>query len=583
MSVESITRQLEIVKGLMGYRYGDADVDSRVTRALATQLTAWGISDIRDFGRVNDTLDIDCTEYGGHTGRLNGFHYINKRTGASLTPVSWIGFTGTGIYEGMGYGSSGGFYCGGANDLTYEWDSRFDNYIGDAGEIGDNRIQIFVQFTQDGVPYFIARLFNTRGMSFWQAVKELATIALAAISFVVPGVNAAVAGQIFGSLAVSYPALTAAASQVMLNTALSGGDVEAAVKSVAYSYLGNAAGGIVQGVSDSEALGRLAAAATTAAAQGGDVQRAVEMAALRLVPSVASDAVEFFQSGSDADQSANVALPATDQSVTFDSNPGDSSMSIFDIPSTPPSQDWDELYAASVASPSIEEMASWAPAIVDFNVALDSDSVPLTAPTFEEFGFSLDDLFASVTGETPHATPVSATGEGGALPAVIAQTPANEAVDTPASAFFDDITWDGTVDKLTSLAIAAIRVHQAYQAANRPPVQPAVQTTRGGGVQTVRTDGTLTTTDPTTGRVVVTRPPAGVPYELPGGAGAVINNGNGTYTVVSPDGQTATRSYAGDVPLSGIARVQPESWVPGVPNWAILAGAAGIFAVIVRK
>lgn len=582
----TVKEQLEIVKGLMGYRYGDPDIDARVTDAIAAQMATWGISDIRNFGRVEDSLQIDCTEYGGHTGVLSGFHYVNNRTGASITPVSWTGFTGTGAYEGMGYGGSGGFWCGQYtnpdSEFTYEWDSRFNNYIGDAGIQGENRIQIFVNFTQDGIPYFTAKLFNTRGMSFWQAVRELATIAIAAVTFVVPGVNAAVAGSIFGSFATAYPALTAAASQVMLQTALSGGDVEAAVKSVAYSYLGQSAGGIVAGVSDSESIGQMAAAATTAAARGGDVQQAVAMTALRLAPSAISDVVDYLQS----DTEISIDAPpesALDLALSVESAPsvitGDTAVSIFDIPTSAPSQDWDSLYTSANAAPDLDEIASWAPATVDFGTVFDNGSVPTVAPIFEPMGYSLDDLFASATGSVPETAPAAATG----LSDAIVNTPADTPVDVPASSFFEDMTWDDTVDKLTSLAVAALRVNQAYQAANRPPTQPAVSATRAGTTQTARSDGTLATVDPATGRAVVTRPPAGVPYELPNGAGAVVNNGNGTYTVVSPTGQTTTRSYASDVPLSGVARVQAETWVAGVPNWAILAAGVGAFALIARR
>lgn len=574
----TVREQLEIVKGLMGYRYGDAEVDARVTDAIANQMRAWGVTDIRDFGRANDSLAVDCMQWGAYTGILSGFHFVNTRTNASLTPVHWNSFTGTGLYEDVRFGPTGGVFCGfyknSEDDYSYYWDSRFDNYLGDAGNVGDNLIQIFAHFLPDGIPYFSARLFNQRGMSFGQALKELATIVFAAVTFVVPGVNAAVAGSIFGSFATAYPALTAAASQVMMQTALSGGDVEAAVKNVALSYVGQSAGTVVQGVSDSQALGQLAAAATTAAASGGDVEAAVARAALRMVPAAVSGAVDYFQSDSLPDAEIyDPGVPAT--APVFET--GENDMSIFDIPTSAPSMDWDPLYQASIAAPDLEEMASWAPAVTDIGIAFDNGSVPLNAPTFEPIGYSLDDLFTAATGEAPIATPVSADGSGGALPAAIAAAPAGEALDTPASSFFSEVTWDDTVDNLTDLAIAAIRVHQAYQVANRPPVQPAVQTTRAGAAQTARPDGTLATVEQTTGRTVVTRPPVGVPYELPGG-GAVINNGNGTYTTVSATGETVTRSYAVDVPLSGIARVQPETWIDGVPNWAIIgASVIGLF------
>lgn len=576
----SVREQLEIVKGLMGYRYGDSQVDLMVTDYIASVFSAWGLKDIRDLGVRAVSEAGSCYPFNDDTGvqsavpvSRSGYQFVNVKTGSPVSIAFWNDFFSN---ETQCYLTGRGFPIqrGTSYRFCYDVDGESESDQS-AGRIGDNSLFVWVLFTENGIPYFTAQLFNRRGMGLWAAIKELATIVLAAVTFVVPGVNAAIAGSIFGSLATAYPALTAAASQVMLNTALSGGDVEAAVKSVAYSYLGQSAGGLVEGVTDSDALGKLAAAATSAAAQGGDVERAVALTALRLAPEALTDVVDYY-----SDDSTAVAItPVVDSN---DIPIGDTNVSIFDIPAAAPTIDWDVEYQANVSAPSIDEIASWAPAVVEIGVPFDGGNVPLAAPAFEPIGYSLDDLFAAATGETPHATPVAVDGSGGALSTAIASAPANQPVDTPASSFFDDITWDDTVDKLSALAVAAIKVHQAYQAANRPPVQPAIQTTRTGSTQTARSDGVLSTTDPATGRVVVTRPPAGVPYALPDG-GAVVNNGNGTYTVISPTGAAVTRSYSSDIPVSGVARVQPATWIDGVPNWATMLIAAGAIAVVAKR
>ncbi len=83
------------------------------------------------------------------------------------------------------------------------------------------------------------------------------------------------------------------------------------------------------------------------------------------------------------------------------------------------------------------------------------------------------------------------------------------------------------------------------------------------------------------GRAVVTRPQAGVPYALPDGS-VIINNGDGTYNLVSTAGQTTRRAYPASVPQVGSVAVQKE-WIPGVPNWAVLAGGGLLAALAMRR
>lgn len=585
MSAANIRRQLEIVSGLFGYRYGPGDLHEWVLNQLSAVLSYY-VADIRDLGIERST--VRCCKTPGYSDEygegppsdcidLPTSYYINKKTGKRLTGIARV--------AGIGYMiSSGGAVSAGAQcqyrsncpsdlPLCFSGSAQTGVYMrpGDVESKGIlfetighyepdgnlSNVVIYVKWTDDGVPYFLA--YRKPRKSQNQVFKEFLSMAVVAASFVIPGLGPTLASSVFGSFAAAYPAVANAIVNVAMQTALNGGDVESAVERVAAGALGAQAGTFINGVSDSAALGRLTSVATSAAVRGESIQDAVSGAALSLAPALASDvssAVQNFVSQPDA---ISVDIPSEGAAV-----------SIFDIPTQAPTQYVD--YDFDLAD--IEAMGAgqvFTPAVVPASGAL---GVPDFAPTLDaSAGYSLDDFLASdlVTFDQQTGVPVSAPP---AVQAVIDATP----IEAPATSFFENVTFENVVDKVTDLAIGAIRIHQAYQAANRPPVQPVQQTTRAGGVQTARPDGTLTTTDPATGRPVVTRPPAGVPYEVPGG-GLMMNNGDGTYTVVSASGQSVTRAYTSTVPPSGVAVVQPAQWVSGVPNAAILGGGA-LFAAL---
>ena len=582
----------------MGYQYGDENVDRLTTEFIANTLARWGLNDIRELAvKEITTHTLDCGDFDGDGNvvpskvALRAYFFQNRKTGGQVSPNIHIDFVDNADYD-IGFRScavsSTGNFSNGAYRFMAADDNTLENTV--AGQIGDNVIRVWVKFTDTGIPYFFADLFNTRGMSFGQALQQLATIALAAATFVVPGVNAAIASTIFGPLATAYPALTAAASNVMINTALNGGDVETAVKNTVASYLGQSSGQLVSGLADSQVAGQLAAAAVSAAARGGDVEQAIATTALRLAPAAAVDlfspavqpitntnpvydsptitpAVEPAMSIFDIPSSAPV-LDDVDYS-SFDFSPG-GDFSGFDLYSYPLDMSGDPMFDSSALGPNLSSLdVPMTPGVLS---PLESDPVstfsgdsmsdvtntfvPTSAPTFQTL--SADESFSGPT-------------EGSSIGS------------DDGSAFFGDVSFRDVVQGISDTAIALLRVNQAYQAAGRPSIQPATRTTVSGANQTVRADGTVVTTDPVTGAVAVNRAPVGVPYALPNGS-VVTNNGDGTYTTISSSGARTSQyppinSSAGNVfsPLTG------STIVSGVPNWAIIGGGAAALALLLKR
>jgi hypothetical protein len=147
--------------------------------------------------------------------------------------------------------------------------------------------------------------------------------------------------------------------------------------------------------------------------------------------------------------------------------------------------------------------------------------------------------------------------------------------DTPPVVIADDGNTGNfgrdALDFLTQAAIAAIKVNQAYQATQQKPPVRINTNPASGPVATA--GGMLVTRNPLTGATQTARPQAGTPYALGDGSGRVIiNNGDGTYDVISANGARQHLTY--------------PSGVPGEPtNWGLLAliGIGGMFALKALK
>lgn len=361
---------------------------------------------------------------------------------------------------------------------------------------GDKYQYIKVLYLRDGEYFKPVASYPIRLRSSWVEFRDDGLIPVASIvlafgggAFIAGAIGPALMGATF---AAQYPVLTSAIGQVVLQTAVNGGNMADAVKgtvlSIGSGYAGAQVGATLSQALDSQYVAAAASAAVKAALTDRDIKEAVAMALLQQ----GANGVNLMQAAQPRLGDAWWSEPAAPQA----------SADYFDPVYDPPS--W------------------WS---VDFNPSADFSWSPST-PTVTS---------------TPAPAPVS-TDTGGA--------------------------W---IANLTNLALAAIKVNQAYQASKAP--QPRTMTQAGGMQKTPNPDGTVSVRNPATGQVSLQRPEVGVPYVLADGR-SIINNGDGTYSLILPDGSVQRRSYP--TTPSGASSSGPPAWL--TPTTAALAAGGLLLA-----
>lgn len=155
------------------------------------------------------------------------------------------------------------------------------------------------------------------------------------------------------------------------------------------------------------------------------------------------------------------------------------------------------------------------------------------------------------------------------------------APNTPASANSDSSDWVGSiVTGVTALAAAAMKLIPTIQALRNGDVIKSGSMTNAGTV-TANNNGTITTRNTSTGQVSTTIPAVGKAYQTPDG-NIITNNGNGTYTVVKPDGTRYTGNYTSTSTTGGLT-VGAGTGFFSNPQNVMLAGGAALLAVLLLK
>lgn len=383
------------------------------------------------------------------------------------------------------------------------------------------------------------------------------TSASLALSIVMPaaGINigAALGGQIVGAtFAAAYPGVTAALGNIAIATAMNGGNVGAAVAGAALAYGSGIVGNSARAYTGSVLAGRVAASATNALVSGRDVESAISQTVLTY--GIQGGAMSLFDwIGNWGDQ------PAGDGSG-FTFNPDGSY--------TPPIGYIDPISGQPLL-PSIFDNPDWGnwwenpnfgwnfgfnfdPSVV-FNPGTLAPSLP---PAW------------TPTGASPPASPALPAPSPGAAPAP-SQTPAP---GVPSNAFNPT----AVINTVTQAAMAALSLVRAYRDVMNPrPVTQARSVAANGAVTATTSNGMIQTRNPA-GFVTSQLPPVGVPHSTVDG-NLIVNNGDGTYTVIYPDGRTEVKRYppgAGGESLGGFGGDLPAIGL-------IAAGAALLF--IARK
>lgn len=318
--------------------------------------------------------------------------------------------------------------------------------------------------------------------SSWVQFRDADLIPIASVALAVVGgaLAQAIGRAVVGTqLAAAYPSLPGLVGNVALQTAASGGDIAAAVQNAALSLVGAQAGALVGG----GAIGAATSAATSAALKGGDLKTAVASSLL----SYGAKNVDF-----DSFFSADSAMGADPIQMDVQSfEPTASQVTAFD-------------YGAAMADdygppePASWETVNWSQVIPQNDYTTDRGTWALDMPMYGGESISVD------------PAPASSFDAGDVL-----------------------VT-------LTNAALAVIKVNAAYQATQAPAPRTAVQ--QGSYVKTPNPNGTVTVRNTQTGATQVTKPEVGTPYVMANGS-TIINNGNGTFTTIRPDGTATTSAY----------------------------------------
>lgn len=351
----------------------------------------------------------------------------------------------------------------------------------------------------------------------WESSSDAADIRMAAITFIsffaftalpLGGIsvgNAIGSAVLPASVSAAYPALTTAIGNIALSTALSGGDIEQAVKNTLISSVTAGLGDVAGAQIGSEYVGKLAAAGANAAIRGDDVKQAIGFAALRFgatgmdeLFSLSDIGGEFNPQQSFFGTDFNTTIPAFE----FDWNGVDLSIDpvgvSLEIPYSP-----DQFFGAVDVLP------------VDTTALGDN---PVTFDPFVPNPF-LDSLPIDANTGNPVVPPVTANP--------------------------NSQTWSPTtvIKDVTAATLAVLQVVKAYKSLDAPTIQSTARVARpDGSVSVIGNNGLVQTRRPD-GTIVATRPPVGVPQATLTGD-YVTNNGNGTFTVVSPTGQSRVLNYA---------------------------------------
>ena len=400
--------------------------------------------------------------------------------------------------------------------------------------------------------------FETLGAS----LRELAPLIGAAVTF--GGLGSVLSVSIFGPATVAaYPAATAAFTNLTLQTALTGGDIEAAARSAAASLVGAEFGDVVGSGLDSAQIGKVAAAAATAAVQGGDVDQAV----IRSLINIGAQSVDDYVNLPNGDLTDPVydygepdyTLPVYDYGdyVTLDdigvqldlveindilAINADTLDAVEIDPSTLFPDEYGNLFLASGEYVELSDTVYVDSIYADAEGNIRAPDNNILIPSDEALNLTADQLSAEIA---------RMMDENAGTTVATAPAPASRPATTPPAA--SQTKWPSITDAtkvLESIGKLAVQLKSTVTAVQTGTYRPPA-----GGTSTT---GTPRNT------------PVGVPITLPDGT-VIVNNGNGTQTIRTPDGRVTTvpSSYAGRTGAGGAGGL-----LPGVSNQALLIGGA---------
>ena len=409
------------------------------------------------------------------------------------------------------------------NGIAFDYYGRTIGFLGTPDRqdsepaLKDTENGFLIAWSAEGhgnVSYAIAKNSQTGQLEIrpvWASSSDAGYIRQSLVTFVsffafaaLPLAGVSIGAQIGSAVvpstfAAAYPGITAAIGNIALSAALNGGDIKQSIVNAATSGVAGQVGGLAELASSSEFVGNVTSAATYAAIQGNSIKDAVAMSLLR---HGATGMDEFF--------SFSVDPSAYDAGFDFSQNVDTG---------------WnDAAFDAAIQDPIFTFDVSLADTfqISDFTIASDSS-------------FALDPVSFD-----PFALPVAASDPP---PKVNSQTP------PPNSPAWNPVS---IVNGITQSALAALSVVKAYRSLDTPQIQTTARVARpDGSVSVIGNNGLIQTRD-ASGRITAGKPPVGIPQATTSG-NFIVNNGDGSYDVVSPSGQRRTMQYTGEAAKSEIS------------------------------
>ena len=428
--------------------------------------------------------------------------------------------------------------------------------------------------------------------SDWGAFHDLVRGAVLVCSFALPVAGIAV-GEIVGTAIVSaefaaaYPVATAAIGNIAVATVMSGGNVKAAVESIALSYLGQTVGNYAAAASEAKTVGIAANAATKALITGKDIASSVRDALLMSGIAHIGDVGSLFQS-SDIQPDTPLYTPTIPDPAPIpipDVVIADQTAPVPDVSSAI------ENYSAQLApqpkipAPSEKAQMDMIDTGDPYNTGYDSPSFA-TGPDGVLFNSGSINTIESGALANPILT-----DQGGSIPLIgsidanvpLQDLPTLFQIDPLASPVAGGVSTTppdqgGTstgniVNTLTAAALAALKIYNQI----KTPVQAQSQSQSGGVTHTARSDGLIQTQ--VGAQVSLTKPPVNQPQATIDGS-IINNNGDGTYTVIAANGASATRQYPATVPTGGAV---VAGFNLSDPRTQLMLGGIGIVALLLMR
>jgi hypothetical protein len=277
MSIDLLCKQIAAEQAAFAIAFDkDKNQNAYLIWQLSNFLNAQGVETIADIKHYDS--GVIYIEMDSGTAGADGNYFIPYGNSIEYKLTHKTGFLKS------GFANANNLYL--YDDYRYPSDAKyakplycFTDYI--------TQWDFFGVPTQSGLIVFVcnAKPWNT-GDNFLKGAYHgflnlvgglgpVVPIALIIVGIFTAGAGTIIGQQIFAALGISSPVFAPVVGNIALQAALNGGNIQTAAKNAAISYAGSGFGAEIGGLAQSDSIGRVASAATTAALKGGNVAQAI--------------------------------------------------------------------------------------------------------------------------------------------------------------------------------------------------------------------------------------------------------------------------------------------------------------------